>query len=116
MVALNLIPVLLGWFLWNWAELVLEQRALDEDGNPQTNFTFSDFSKKKRFVWIGNLFCCPLMLWIGYKGLSLDILEPLIGAKLGWSDFYLLASGAAFEMILFLVTWVRKIIAKLKSQ
>jgi len=94
----------------------MEQRSLDEDGNPQTNFSFSDFTKKKKYVWIGNLACCPLMLWLGYKGLSLDILAPIIGAKLGWSDLYLLASGAAFEMILFLISWLRRFINNLKSK
>lgn len=112
---LNLIPVVLGWGLWNWAELVMEQRSLDNDGNPNTNFSFADFKKKKKFTWIGNLLCCPLMLWIGYKGLSLDLLEPIIGAKLGWNDLYLLGSGAAFEIILFIISWIRKFINKLNS-
>lgn len=113
---LNLIPVIGGWFVWNFAELVIEQRSLDEDGNPQTNFSFEDFKKKKKYLWIGSLGMCPLILWIGYKGLSLDILEPIVGVNLGWNELYLLGSGAGFELLIFIIVKVKNIFAKLGKQ
>lgn len=113
---MNFMITLLGWFLWNVAELELERRSLDEDGNPQTNFSLSDFVRKKKFLWIGNLACCPLLLWIGFKGLSLDPLAPIIGAKLGWNDLYLLGAGAAFEFIIFFLVWLKKLVNRMKAK
>lgn len=109
---MNFMISILGWFLWNWAELVIEQRTLDEDGNPSTNFSFRDFVAKKKYLWIGNLLCCPVILWIGAKGLTLDLLAPITGTPLGWHDLYILGSGPAFELIIFLGIRVRNIFKK----
>lgn len=109
---MNFMLSVLAWFIWNWAELVIEQRSLDEDGNPQTNFSFGDFVNKKKYLWIGNLACCPLLLLIGAKGLSLDPLAPILGADLGWSDLYYAASGPAFEAIIFIIGKIKNFFSK----
>lgn len=109
---MNFMISLLGWFLWNYVELLIEQRSLDEDGNPQTNFSFGDFVRKKKYSWIGSLACIPLLLWIGSKELSLDPFAPVIGVSLGWNDLYLLAAGPALEILIFFVLFVKKWIKK----
>jgi hypothetical protein len=113
---MNFMVSLLGWFLWNWGELVIKQKQFDEDNDPSTNFTFSEHAKKKKYGWIGSLACVPLLLWIGAKQLSLDPLAPLIGHSLGWNDLYLLAAGPAFEIIIFFIGQIDRYIKKRAQQ
>lgn len=98
---MNFIISILGWFLWNWVELVLRQKELEEDGDPNTNFHLKEFAKKKVYYWVGSFVCCFVLLWLGTKELALTPLAPLVGHDLGWSDLYYLGAGAAFEVIIF---------------
>jgi hypothetical protein len=111
---MNFFISIVGWFLWNWAQLTMEKKMLDEDGNPQTNFTFKDYINKQYTYWVGSLICVPVLLWIGYRNLNIDPLASLIGidAKIGWHDAYLLGSGAAFEAVIFIVSVIRNYFKK----
>ncbi len=106
---MNFMISIAGCFLWNWAQLTIEKKTLDEDGNPNTNFTFIDYAKKQYPYWVGSVVCIPILLWIGANKLSLDPLEPLIGidANIGWHDLYFLGSGAAFEATIFIVIRIK---------
>lgn len=104
-----------GWFLWNWGELTYEKKQLDEDGNPQTNFSIKDFSKKKYTYWIGSFVSIALLLWFGSQNMDLHPFEAITGEKLKWNDSFYLLSGVVFEAIIFGITVVHKYFKK-KSQ
>lgn len=110
----NFYGAILGWFVWNIVELIIRQEELDEDGDPNTNFHFSQFAQKKKYYWIGSIGTCLMLLWIGSKGLNLDPLAPLTGHELGWTDLYYLGSGAALELLIFIVLKIRKITKKIE--
>lgn len=110
---MNFLGSILGWLVWNIAELVMRQKELEEDGDPNTNFHFREYAEKKRFYWVGSFVTCFLLLWIGANELSLDPLEPLTGHKLGWTDLYYVGSGAAFELIIFIIVKINRIAKKL---
>jgi len=103
---------LLGCFLWNWAELTYTKKQLDEDGNPQTNFSVKEFAKIKWAYWIGSFTTIFLLLWIGATKMNLHPFEVITGEKLSWNDSYYLLSGAVFEAIIFGVTLVNKYFKK----
>lgn len=103
---------ILGWFLWNWAELTMTKKELDEDGDPQTNFTIKDFASKKWAMWIGSFASIFMLLWIGSAKLSLHPFEVITGEKMAWNDFYYLLSGAAWDAVLFGVTYIHKFFKK----
>lgn len=103
----NFLGALLGWFVWNIAELIIRQKELDEDGDPNTNFHFREYGSKKKFIWIGSFGTCLMLLWIGEAGLNLDSLSPFTGHELGWSDLYYLGSGAALELFIFIILKIR---------
>ena len=113
---MNFFISILGWALWNWAEFEIKKRELDEDENPHTSYTFKEFKDRKWSSWIGSLLCIPVLLWIGSKELDINPLGSLIGHEsLGWNDLYLLASGAFWEIVLFVIKKVRSIIKKKES-
>lgn len=107
---INFSGALLGWAIWNIAELVIRQKELEEDGDPNTNFHFKEYKQKKMWYWIGSFVCCLLLLWIGERQLSLEPLSEALNHKFNWNDLYYPASGAVFEVFMFLVLWVRKVL------
>lgn len=86
----------------------MRKKELDEDGNPNTNFTINDFAKTNWPTWVGSFFSIFVLLWLGYRQLSLDPFEVIVGAKLGWTDVYLLLSGAAWDAVIFGVRWIKR--------
>lgn len=112
---MNFFISLLGWFLWNWAEITIKEKQLREDDDPNTIFKFREFAAIKKYAWIGSAACIPLLLWLGSKQLGLKPLAPLLGHELDWNDLYLLAAGPAFEIIIFLISQVNRIIEKRKA-
>jgi hypothetical protein len=113
---MNFFISVLGWFLWNWAEITIREKQLREDGDPTTVFRFGEFSRQKVYTWVGSAACIPLLLWIGSSELGLKPLESLIGHELAWTDFYLLASGPAFEIIIFAIGQIDRILKKKASE
>lgn len=109
---MNFFISLLGWFLWNWAEITIKERQLREDGDPTTNFRLRDFAAEKKYTWIGSLACVFLLLWLGAQKLGLKPLAPILGHEIDWNDLYLLAAGPAFEIIIFLIGQVNRILKK----
>ena len=109
---MNFIGAILGWLVWNIAELVMVQKELEEDGDPSTNFYIRDYAKKKRFYWYGSFVTCCLALWIGHNNLNLDPLAPIIGHNLGWNDLYYIGAGAGFEMVIFIISKIKSITKK----
>lgn len=109
---MNFYGTILGWLVWNLVELTLRQRELSEDGDNSTNFNIVEFAKQKYLQWITSLLVGFMLLWIGAKNLNLDPLAPLTGHALGWSDLYYLGSGAAFELIVFIVIKIKKLANK----
>lgn len=113
---MNFFISVLGWFLWNWAEVTIKEKQLREDGDPTTVFHIVEFTKQKVYTWVGSAACIPLLLWIGSSKLGLKPLAPLLGHELEWSDFYLLASGPAFEIIIFSIGQINRILKKKASE
>jgi hypothetical protein len=113
---MNFMISLLGWFVWNIAELVIRQKELEEDNDPSTNFYFGEYASKKKYTWIGSVACVPILLWIGYRQLNLDPLASIVGHPLGWNDLYLLGSGLFFELVIFLVIYARRFFKKRETQ
>lgn len=112
---MNFFISLLGWFLWNWAEIVIREKQLREDNDPTTVFRFREYADIKKYMWIGSAACIPLLLWLGSKQLGLKPLAPLIGHDVDWNDVYLLAAGPAFEVIIFCIGQLQRFIEKRKS-
>lgn len=113
---MNFFISVIGWAVWTIAEMEITRRRLDSDGNPQTNFSWYDYRKSHRFIWIGSFLCIPLLLWLGYAKMNLDPLEPITGAKVGWHDLYYLGSGFAFEFIIFIIMFATDWLNKKKQQ
>lgn len=109
---MNFFISLLGWFLWNIAELAIRDKQLREDGDPETSLKFAEYANEKKYIWIGSAACIPLLLWLSAQELGLKPLAPLIGHDVDWSDFYLLAAGPAFEIIIFAITQINRFIKK----
>ena len=105
---MNFIFSIVGWVIWNIAQAEIERRTLDDDGNPDTNFSYGKYAKSHLLIWVGSLFCCVFLLIVGAKQLSLDPLAPLIGHKLVWSDLYYAGAGPAFDIFIFMVVVLRK--------
>jgi len=113
---MNFIGAFIGWFLWNLAEMEIRRRRYAGDNDPSTVFNFRTYSAEKKFTWVGSFACIFLFLWIRANQLNLDMLEPVMGHKLVWNDFLLLAPGAGFEMIIFLIWFIQRWIDKKKAQ
>lgn len=112
---MNFFISIIGWALFNLGEMELRKRELDDDGNPQTNFTFSEYAKKKRLSWIGSLLMIPVILWIGAKQIDLKPLSMLTDTEHSWSDLYYLGAGFAWELLIFAVTKIHKFIKKMSA-
>lgn len=107
---MNFMISILGWLLWNWAEFTMAKADMDDDGNPNTNLSVREYANSHYPTWIGSLLCIPLLLWIGYRNLSIDPLASIVGVEssIGWNDLYLVGAGAAWEAFIFGVKKVRK--------
>lgn len=144
---MNFFISILGWFLWNWAEFsVVKQEGDGSEYEPglmlfiKTNEELSDhhktilsegirmilkspvtlrmYAKTHYETWIGSLGCIFLLLWIGYRNLSVDPLAPLFGveSKLGWNDLYLVGSGIVWDAFIFGFKKVRKFFKKKEAE
>lgn len=98
----------LGWFIWNWAELTIKQQSLVKDGDPNTNFRFIDHAREQWPMWIGSFVTIFVLLIFGSKQMDLHPLSMITTEKLGWNDLYYFLSGAAFEGIIFGFKWLKK--------
>jgi hypothetical protein len=115
---MNFFISLLGWFLWNWAELTVTKAQFDDDNDEKTKFKIREYAYTHWTIWIGSAACIFLLLWVGYKNLSIDPLAPVFGVntKLGWNDLYLLGSGAAFDAIIYATKAIKKFFKKKEAQ
>lgn len=109
---MNFMISVLGWFLWNWGELELTKRELDDDGNPNTNFGFREYKQKKWTTWVGSIAFIPVLLWVGYMGLDLKPLQSIMGENHGWNDLYYLGAGFAWEAFIFLIIRAHKFLKR----
>jgi len=107
---------LLAWLAWNIAEMEIRRRELDEDGNPQTNFSFAIYAKAKRFIWAGSFVMIFILLIIGKMKIDISKLGDIVGTDLSWNDLYYLAPGIGFEAIIFGIRWIQKYFSKRLTQ
>jgi len=127
---LNFMISILGWFLWNWAEfsiakqegdggeyterilrvlsetptLTVEQKSfltIGIKGVLRSPINLRAYARTHWETWVGSVACIALLLWVGYRQVSLDPFEVVVGTKLSWSDLYLLGSGFAWDAIIF---------------
>ena len=113
---MNFLISVIAWAIWNIAEMEITRRTLDEDGNPQTNFTWADYTKSHRFTWIGSFLSIFILLWFGYKQMNLDPFEVITGSKLGWHDAYYLFSGFLWDAVIFAFVFSKKYFKKKTEQ
>lgn len=108
---------IIGWMLWTIAELQIEKSEKENDGDDKTVFTFGDYAVKHWPLWIGSLLCIPVILWIGDRNLDINPLSSLFGeGNIAWHDLYILGSGAAFEIFIFAVKKIKKMISKKEKE
>lgn len=87
--------------------MTIRKAELDEDGNPQTNFSFSEYMGIKWTYWVGSFVMIFILLWMGKIQADFSHLDPTMGQHLKWNDLYYLAPGAGFEAFIFGVRWIR---------
>lgn len=87
---INGLAAFAGWLAWN--ALLL---SIDKDENEE-KFTLRTYFSEHWDNWVASLFMIPILLFIGYKGLQINI-----GFEEGleWSDLYYVCSGFAVEVI-----------------
>lgn len=102
---------LIAWFLWNWGELTIRKSELDDDNNPNTNFSFKEYMGIKWTYWVGSFAMIFILLWMGKIKIDLSQLDGIVG-KLTWNDLYYLAPGAGFEALIFGIRWIRNYFKK----
>ena len=78
-----------GWMAFNWLAL-----SLYKDEN-ETTFKLFAYAKEHWDNWFGSLFFIPVLIFIGYKGLAIEIDEK----NLQWNDLYYVCSGFFFEAL-----------------
>lgn len=78
----------IGWFAFNVIML-----SMFKDENEST-FALIPYAKEHWDNWVASFVMIPVLLFIGYKGLSIPMDD-----KLEWNDIYYLASGFATEAV-----------------
>lgn len=87
---------LFAWLAWNAIMFRIEKDGYDKD---KINFPLIEYVKRTYDNWIASLFMIPVLLFIGYNKLEIQ----MDGENLQWSDLYYLASGFATELVI--VAW-----------
>lgn len=97
----NSIAALLGWIAFN---VILLSIYKDEN---EATFNLKTYASEYWDNWAGSFVLIPVLLYIGYKGLDLGVVDLGQGAK--WSDLYYLFSGFAFEALKVMYKkWLKK--------
>lgn len=109
---MKFLVTLAAWFLWNWGELTIRKSELDEDNNPNTNFSFKEYMAIKWTYWVGSFVMIFILLWMGKIKIDVSQLGDIIGTDLTWNDLYYLAPGAGFEAFIFGIRWIRNYFKK----
>lgn len=78
----------IGWLAFN---VIMLSMFKDEN---ESNFAIKAYAKEHWDNWFASLVMIPVLLFVGYKGLSIPIDE-----KVDWNDLYYLASGFATEAV-----------------
>lgn len=112
---MNFFITVIGWIVWNVAEMEIRRQQFANDNDPSTVFNFGVYRREKIISWIGSFFMCIILLWVGKAQLNLDPLGSLVGHELKWNDLYLLGAGAAWEVLIFVIGQIHRYIKK-KSQ
>ena len=86
----NAMGAFVAWIAWTVIML-----SLYKDENEKT-WNFKAYVGEHWDNWAASFVCIPVLLWIGYKQLSLGVLDL---EKPDWNDLYYLASGFAPEMV-----------------
>lgn len=111
---MNFMITILGWALWNWAAFSIEKDTYDDAAK---DMPLREYRKRNWDGWIGSLLCVPLLLWIGFRQMSIDpFAELLVGHKIGWNDLYLLGSGFAWEALIFGIKKAKSFFKKRASE
>lgn len=110
---MNFIITILGWALWNLAEMQIDKDKYDKDGDDTTNFNFKSYAKGHAITWVGSFLCMFALLIIGYRQLDISPIGLMFGAETtGWNDLYLFGSGAAWDAVIFGFKKVKEKFAK----
>jgi len=102
---LNFLISIFGWLAFNFALFSMEKDEYDEKDQ---EFPISKYIKKHWDNWLGSLFVIPLILYIGYKQLSLNPLSPIDFEQAHWSDLYYMSAGFAFEFLKVSINKIKK--------
>lgn len=86
----NLLAALAGWLAWNVLLL-----SIEKDDNEKT-FSLKTYALEHWDNWLASLFLIPVLLFFGYRGLGLGVVEM---DHLKWSDAYYVCSGFATELV-----------------
>lgn len=96
----NLFGTFIGWLVFNVVMWRIEKNKHDKLHKP---FNLGQYARETYDEWITSAVCVPLILWIGYRSLSLNPLAEG-GAAIEWNDLYYLGAGVAPEAIIKLLT------------
>jgi len=129
---MNFMISFLGWFLWNWAEFSITKekgdgydqlktlsKVVSDDATISTEckkslldkigeilkrpITLREYASTHYETWVGSFATIFLLLWIGYRKLSIAPFAPLFGleAQSTFQEFYVIAAGAAWDAFIF---------------
>lgn len=95
--------VLTGWIAWNVLLFSMEKDKFDAE---QKEFPLLAYVERTWDNWLVSFVFIPVLLYIGYKGLSLN---PFDEHPIAWTDLYYLFSGFAPELVKYLINrWKNK--------
>jgi len=111
---MNFLITLLGWLLWNLAEMKIDQDKYLKDGDDNTNFSVQKYARTHAITWIGSFICMFALLIIGYRQLNISPVGLLIGVNTGsgWNDLYLFGAGAAWDGVIFGLKRIKEKLSK----
>lgn len=102
---MNILLVVFGWLIWNFALFSMEKDKADEAGE---HFPIGPHVRKYWDNWVLSLLCVPVLIILGIKGLGLDAI-PIDDLKhLRWNDAYYLGAGAITEVAKHYITVIIK--------
>lgn len=92
-----------GWFLWNFGTFAL---AKNKDEELHRNFPVKQYFIETWEDWVGSLICCLVLFLVMILGYGVDVLQ-LTGLKVAWTDAFIGASGAAWQILLSVIRKVK---------
>lgn len=98
LLASNAFGAFIGWLVFNVIMWRIEKNKYDK---LHERFPWGKYAGETYDEWLTSIVCVPLILWIGYRSLSLNPLaQGLDVANLDWNDLYYLCAGFAPELII----------------